>query len=299
MNGSLGLRAGVLYVGRHADTAHVRAYDLDGRALGAGFCFRSCDDGGGARISGLDVDRDRTIWIADHAAGRLRAFSVFGREVASFAQLRGAPGNDTRGGEDRRGDLSHISDVSVLEGDEEDRLLVACSGRRRHALAIARQDGSFQAGLRSEGDPRGSFRALARATAHGRWIWACEAGAARVQVFRDGDFHFLFRVPARAGTRFEPTAAAPLADGNWVLAVRGEESALIVVDAAGRLVRVLARSGADTGEVQAPEDLVVEPGRDQAATRVVVLDRDAERVQVFTLTGRCFGAVEPLPGEAL
>lgn len=299
MNGGLGLRAGVLYVGRHADTAHVRAYDLDGRALGRGFWFRSCDDSGGARISGLDVDRDRTIWIADPAAGRLRGFSLFGREVVSFAQLRGAPSNDTRGGEDRRGDLSHISDVTVLEGEEEDRLLVACAGRRRHALAIARQDGRFVAELRPEGDPRACFRGLARAAAHGRWIWACEAGAARVQVFRDGEFHFLFRVPARAGARFEPTAAAALADGSWVLAVRGEESALLVVDAAGRLVRVLAGSGCDTGEVQSPEDLVVQPGRDLAATLVAVLDRDAERVQVFTLEGRCYGAVEPLPGEAL
>jgi hypothetical protein len=289
----------VLYVGRHADTAHVRAYDLDGRALSAGFWFRSAEDGAGARVSGLDVDRDRTIWIADSAAGRLRAFSVFGREVASFAQLRGAPVNDTRGGEDRRGELERISDVCVLEGEEEDRLLVACSGRRRYALSIAQPNGTFVAGLRSEGDPVGSFRGLVRATANGRWIWACEAGAARVQVFRDGDFHFLFRIPGQAGARLEPRAAAPLQDGNWVVAVCGDESALLVIDSAGRLVRVLARAGGDTGDVQSPEDVVVEPGRDQAATRVVVLDRDAERVQVFTLEGRCHGALVSLPGEAL
>ena len=230
MNGGLCLRAGVLYVGRHADTAHVRTFDLDGRALGTGFGFRSPDDAGGARISGLDVDRDRTIWIADSAAGRLRAFSVFGREVASFTHLRGAPANDTRGGEDRRGDLGQISDVSVLEGEEEDRLLVACAGRRRHGLSIARPDGSFVGSLRSEGSALGGFQGLSRASGHGRWVWACEAGAARVQVFRDGDFHFLFRVPTAAGGRFEPTAAAALEDGTWVLAVRGEQSALLVVD---------------------------------------------------------------------
>ncbi len=299
MHGSLSLRSGVLYVGRHADTAHVRAYDLDGRVLTQGFSFRSREDGSGARVSGLDVDRDRTIWVADSAAAMVRAFSVFGREVASFTHLRGAPHNDTRQGEDRRGDLAQISDIALVEGEDEDRLLVACAGRRRHALSLARPDGFWCASLRSEGDALGEFRGLVRATPHGRWIWACESGAARVQVFRDGEFHFLFRVPGRDGARVEPTAAAPLGDGRWVLAVRGETSALLVVDSAGRLVRVLANAGDDTGAVEAPEDVVVEQGADLAHTRVAVLDRDGERVQVFTVEGRCYGALEPLPGEAL
>ncbi|HTF91051.1 MAG TPA: hypothetical protein VK843_21735 [Planctomycetota bacterium] len=299
MNGSLSLRSGVLYVGRHADTAHVRAYDLDGRVLTTGFSFRARDDGAGARVSGLDVDRDRTVWVADSAGSCVRAFSVFGREVASFAQLRGAPSNDTSDGEDRRGDLAQISDIALVEGEEEDRLLIACGGRRRHALSLARQDGSWIASLRSEGHALGAFRGLVRATAHGRWIWACEAGAGRVQVFRDGEFHFLFRAPARDGLRVEPSAAAALGDGRWVLALRGEQSALVVVDSSGRLVRVLASSGDDTGAVERPEDVVVEEGRDQAHTRIAVLDRDAERVQFFTVEGHCYGAVEPLPGEAL
>ena len=38
--GSLCLRGGVLYVARHAQTAHVRPYDLDGRPLGPGYSFR-------------------------------------------------------------------------------------------------------------------------------------------------------------------------------------------------------------------------------------------------------------------
>ena len=40
MQGSLCLRGGILYVGRHELTAHVRPYDLDGRPPGAGFPFR-------------------------------------------------------------------------------------------------------------------------------------------------------------------------------------------------------------------------------------------------------------------
>ncbi|HUR29617.1 MAG TPA: hypothetical protein VM509_15615 [Planctomycetota bacterium] len=299
MHGSLSLRGGILYVGRHADTAHVRAYDLDGMALTPGFAFRSRDDEGGARVSGLDVDRDRTLWIADGAASRVRAFSVFGQEVSSFSHLRNAPHNDTHDGEDRRGDLSRLSDVALLESDDEDRLIVVCGGRRRHALSLARTDGTWCASLRSEGDALGTFRGLSRASAHGRWIWACETDRARVQVFRDGEFHFLFRVPVTSGARVEPVAAAPVADGRWVLAVRGETSALLIVDSAGRLIRVLASQGDETGSVENPEDVVVEQGADVTHTRVAVLDRDAERVQVFTVEGRCYGAVEPLPGEAL
>ncbi len=299
MHGGLSLRNGVLYVGRHAETAHVRAYDLDGRALHPGFSFRAEDGGAGARVSGLAVDRDHTLWVADSAAGRVRAFSVFGREVLAFAHLRGAPPNDTRDGEDRRGDLGQISDIAVVEDEDEDRLLATCGGQRRHGLSLARMDGSWIAALRSEGNPLSTFRGLSRAASHGRWVWACEAGAGRVQVFRDGEFHFHFSVPSNSGQRFAPMAAASLSDGRWVLAVGGVESALLIVDGAGRLVRVLAGMGADTGEVHSPEDVAVEQGRDLAHTRVCVLDREAERVQVFTVEGRCHGALDSLPGEAL
>ncbi|MBK8180685.1 MAG: hypothetical protein IPK67_17680 [Planctomycetes bacterium] len=302
MHGSLSLRAGVLYVGRHADTAHVRAYDLDGVPLGAGFSFRARDGHGGARVDGLAVDRDRTLWIADRASSSVRVFSVFGRESGGIEFLRGAPPSDTRGGEDRRGDLSGICDVALLEDSAEeapgeDRLLVTCGGTRRHGLAIARLDGTWVRGLRPEGHPLGHFRGLTRAKAHGRWIFACESGAGRVQVFRDGEFHFSFCVPGPGGGRLEPAAAAPLADGRWVLALRGATSALVVVDAGGRVVRTLAEAGRDTGAVDSPEDVVVEPASDLSATRIAVLDRDAERVQVFTVEGRCYGALEPLPGE--
>lgn len=297
MNGSLCLRAGVLYVGRHGRSGHVAAYDLDGQPLTRGFTFRAADSTtNDARVAGLDVDRDHTLWVADSGSDCLRGFSVFGREVARFERLRGAPPNDTREGEDRRGDLALLRDVAVIDGDEDDELLITCGGRRRHGLVIARRDGAWLAGLRSEGHPLGGFQGLARAAVHGRWIWALEAGAGRIQVFRDRDFHFLFRLPGRDGGRFEPTAAAPLADGTWLVAVRGEASALIVVDAAGRLVRELARQGDEPGSVRDPEDLAVEACDAWDRTRVAVLDRDGDRVQIFTLGGSCYGALESLPG---
>ena len=44
-------------------------------------------------------------------------------------------------------------------------------------------------------------------------------------------------------------------------------------------------------------DVAVEAGPTQRETRVAVIDRDAERLQVFTLDGRCLGEFPALPGE--
>jgi len=45
-------------------------------------------------------------------------------------------------------------------------------------------------------------------------------------------------------------------------------------------------------DLEAPVDLVVERGRDDARRRVVVMDREGARVQVFSLVGAPFGAFD-------
>jgi hypothetical protein len=85
-------------------------------------------------------------------------------------------------------------------------------------------------------------------------------------------------------------AVAPLADGRLVLAVGGGKSALLLCDATGHLLRVLARGGSDEGAVFHPSDVVVAEDEDDRRTRVAVIDRDGDRVQMFTLEGRCYGA---------
>lgn len=296
MQGSLCIRNGILYVGRHELTAHVRAYDLEGRALGPGFSFRS-EGGEPASVSGLDVDRDHQIWIADSAAMRVRAFSLFGRSCGGFGSAAERPRHPD--GEDPSGDLRGLCDVCVVPGEDEDALLAVCGGARRHGLQLFRADGRCFASLRPQGNPDGRFHGLRRAAVRGTWIYACEARAGRVQVFRDGEFHFLFKVPVRPGGRFEPAALAPLSDGRMVLATGGEQAGLLLLDSDGRLVRVLAQRGRESGEVFEPEDVVVEDAPEHGASRVAVLDCDGERVQVFTVEGRCYGAVEDLPGAAL
>jgi hypothetical protein len=295
MQGSLCIQSGVLYVGRHELTAHVRAYDLEGRALGAGFSFR----GTGAEpaaVSGLDVDRDHVLWIADSASARVRAYSIFGRPCGGFGSAPVGPRDAD--GDDRAGDLRGLSDVCVLPGEDDDRLLAVCGGTRRHGLQLFRPDGTWLDSLRPEGRPDGRFRGLRRAAVFGRRLYACESRAGRVQVFLENEFHFLFKLPVRPGGKFEPTAVAPLADGRMLIATGGDQSALLLVDASGRLASVLAERGHEPGEVFEPEDVVVEDPADPAS-RIAVLDCDGERVQVFTVEGRCYGAVEGLPGEAL
>ena len=294
MQGSLSLVRGVLYVGRHELTAHVRPYDLDGRALGPGFSFRG-PDGEPARASGLAVDEDHHVWVADGAAGRVRVFNLFGRECGGL----GAPGGDARGA------LSSVTDVCLMPPpDGEHRqgdgftLVTSRAQPLRHALQVFEPDGRWVQSLRPEGDPRGRFRGLRRVVSDGKLIWACDARAGVVQVFRDLEFHFLFKVPVRAGGRFEPTAVAPLEDGRMILATGGTDSSLLLLDASGRLLRVLAEAGHEAGEVFEPEDIALEEDSGDRSRRLAVIDRDADRVQVFTVEGRCHGALEEMPGEA-
>jgi hypothetical protein len=289
MQGCLTLKDGVLYVGRHERTAHVRPYDLDGRALAPGFSFRG-PEGEPVVLAGLDIDADHHLWVADSASARVRAFSVFGREARAFAG---------RGERDERGSLGVLVDVAVATRDDDPVLVVASGGWRRHAVQLFRSDGRWIGSLRPGGNPLGRFHGVGRVAALGRMIYVCETRAGRVQVFRDGEFHFAFSLPVASAGRFEPVSAAPLDDGRLVIAAGGTHAALLLVDAAGRLQEVLAERGEEAGKVLDPGDVAVEEGAGGASTRIALIDRDAERVQVFTLDGRCFGALEPLPGQAL
>jgi hypothetical protein len=121
-----------------------------------------------------------------------------------------------------------------------------------------------------------------------------------VQVFRDGEFHFLVRPTPAGGGAVGVTAVAVLEDGRMAVGLSGGEarSALLLLDRAGRLVAQLAEGGTGHGQVLDPLGLAVEPGQDDRHARLAVLDRDAERVQVLSLDGRCFGELTDLPGAS-
>ncbi len=290
MHGSVSLHDGVLWVGRHEKTAHVAAFDLDGRPLGRRFSFRNSELDRAA-VSGLVVDQDHRIWVADTPSGKLLGFNLFGRQLASIG-----------GGEwteDEGKSLTEPVDVDLFGEVDDSLLVVASGGRRRHAVRLFSPTGELVLSLRPLGDPRGKFFGVRGVAALGRLIFVAEASAERVQVFRDGDFHFAFRCSV-PGFGPRPVATAPLADGRLVVAVRGdgdkEESGLLLYDQSGHFLNVLAHSGRDDGRICEPDGLaVLDAGRDRES-RLFVIDCDGERVQVFNLEGNCYGAFETLTG---
>ena len=302
MHGSLALHRGVLYVGRHAKTAWVATYDLDGHALQTSFAFRD-EHLGRSAVGGLDVDADHRVWVADTSAGRVRAFTLFGRQVVDIGdrdwQTRERQGE--RGEADCVGLLGTPSDVLIRGGDENLQVVVCSAGRRRHAVQVFHAHAGRVRSLRPLGDPRGRFHGASGLAADGDLLYVCErgggGGGGRVQVFLDDEFHFAIRLTPAGGARFEPVAAALLPDGRCVIATAGETSSLLLVDRAGRLLRVLAEAGSESGCLTHAADVVVARAHDDQDTRVLVIDQDGDRVQVFTLEGRCFGAFTALTGS--
>ena len=56
-------------------------------------------------------------------------------------------------------------------------------------------------------------------------------------------------------------------------------------------------AGEEEGGFANPSDIAVEPGATDRDTRVAVVDRDGDRVQVLTLEGRCYGTFPGLSGQ--
>ena len=288
MHGSLAYSEGVLWVGRHARTAHVAAYDLDGHALGPRFSFRGAD-GARASIGGLCVDSDRTLWIADTAAARVRSFSVFGVEGVSLGN------GETDGRPDRRDLAAHVGEVvSVAASGEDDerRVWVASRGRRRHAVQSFTPDGRYQSDLRPQGDPNGVFEDVRDIARLDRFTYVCEGRGGRVQVFRDDEFHFAF---GRDVPGLIPSAVEPLEDGRVLVAGAGDRSGLYLFDEGGRILSELATHGEEGGRVFEPDSVRAELYVEDARRRVCVMDSDGDRVQVFTLEGQCYGSFSDLP----
>lgn len=276
----------MLWVGRHEKTAHVLAFDLDGRRLGPGFSFRDPARRRSA-VAGLCIDDDHRIWVGDGPTGQLLGFSIFGTEIARLGSEHGPE-------MDYAGHLGHVVDVARGEQRERAYLAVASRGTRRHAVQrFDPEKGVFLESLRPLGDPQDRFRGVGGVAVLGRNTYVSEAGAERIQVFRDADFHFAIR-PAEARRPFRPTAVAPLADGRLVVATGAEHSSLLCLDSSGQLLGVLAPSGRAEGCVFEPNDVVVEEGSDDRHARVIAIDCDGDRVQIFNLLGQCYGQFESL-----
>lgn len=282
MDGSLCLSEGVLWVARPDAPARLQAYDLDGRALAAGFELPRAE-----RIEprGLAVDADRRLWLADARGHGVWAWSVFGRPLLRLSDASAE-------WIDRPGQLGEVVDVETRGVEDELEILVASAGWRRHGLQCLRTDGTVLDSLRPLGDPAGQFRGLGALAVQGETLYACEPRAGRIQVFRGRSFHYALELPRNGGGMLEPRALAPLADGRLVVVTGGERSAVLLLDASAKRLATLADEGEGEGRVLEPSDVVVEEGADDRHTRVAVVDLAGERIQVFNLEGTCYGAFE-------
>lgn len=267
----------MLFVGSHARTARVCAFDLDGRPLDGSLAF--CDETRGrSSVSGLAVDVDRRLWVADGEGRCLRTFSVFGQQVAQVAA----------GGPDARGALGRPSGVAVRGSDDALLVAVASAGRRRHAVEVLSPASGRSVSLRPLGDPEGRFEDVVGVEFAGDETWVLEAGRRRLQVFRGLEFHYAIPLPELGEAR--PTAVAAAPGGRPIVCWEGEGGAVLSLDRDGAIEGCLAAAGEDEGSVAYPTGLVCVPGEDDRRTRVVLLDRDGRRVQVFNLEGTCYGA---------
>ncbi len=294
-------------MGRQNLTAEVATYDLGGRPLETRFSFRD-EAVGRSSVSGMDVDADRRLWIADSAGATIRCFSLFGQEIASVndRQASAAQGSDrprpqSLGASDRHGMIGSPVDLRVVGEDDDTTLVVASGGTRRHGLQVLHIATGRGRSIAPLGDPEGKFQRIRGMDWRGEELAIVEAGARRVQVF-EGEvtgrlvFRFAFGIPEALG---EPESVALVGDGRLVVATAGETSGVYLFDPSGRQLGRLAVDGAadpgaeERGEaaVDQPGALALDPGRTDRETRLCVLDRDGERVQIFSLDGRSFGTV--------
>jgi hypothetical protein len=285
VNAALALRSGVLYAARGGAALRVRLFDWDGAELGPGFTWRP-ERGGRVAANALAVDADRRLWLADGPARRVRLFHVFGAATHELLDA-GSPLADRAGGFGRPSALAAEGSADDLE------LLVGSAGERRHGAQLFGPDGALLRSLQPAGEPHGRFRGVAAVALAGRLAFVGEARRPWVHVYRDREHHFGFEPVDGRGRVVPLVALAPLGDGSLVVLGRGPE-ALLVFDAAGRHTGTLACLGNAQGELDEPVGLAVECTGEARSTRVAVLDRAGDRLQVFNLEGTCYGAVTAL-----
>lgn len=273
MHGSLALENGVLWVARYGEEASVFAYDLDGHRLGPGFALGTLEQGAPV-VTGLEFDDDHSLWLADEATSRVRSFSVFGVEGQTLEHER----------------LGKVCDVVVRGEDDAKQIWVASGGLQYGNVQLFSGEGEHLRSLRSMGDPAQSFRDIAGLAFGEQLAYVCERRGGRVQVFRGEEFHFSFGLDSG----FEPTAAAALPDDRVLVTTGGDQSGLHLFDRAGRHLAQVAACGSEEGQLFEPSDVVALEGRDDRHTRIVVIDSDGDRVQVFSLAGRCYGVFPEL-----
>ncbi|MBM3976371.1 MAG: hypothetical protein FJ299_05205 [Planctomycetes bacterium] len=275
MNGALASRGRALVVAWPGRQARWRAFELSGRALTE---WRALP----GECAGVELDTDHRLWIADPAFARVRCVNLFGNELCTLRARASAP-------RDGLGTLADPRGLCCAGDGDPLRLWLVQGGLRRGAVQLFDESGRARLRLRSLGDAREPFRNARRVRAAGRYVWVLETLARRVQVFRDGDFHFAFQVRER-GEPQPLSAIALYEDGSGVVCTDGAAPGLLRIGRSGNVREALS------APVEGACDMALLDGVDPSSARVALLDREGLRVRAFDAAGVCQGEIEELAG---
>ena len=292
MRARLALHQGVLFVATAGATGRLRLFDLDGRRLEGGFEFASLEPGAPLRAGGFAVDEDRRIWFADEGAAAVRCFNVFGVETHRFGPPtpEGASRIAKLAFPDSAGVIGRPASIAVQGSADDLQLLVGSAGPRRHGLQLFGPGGELLRSLRPRGESHGRFAGVTAVALAGELAFAVEAYASRVQVFRRLEHLFSFDPGLLEGETLQ--ALTPVGDGRLLAVISGPAARVVMLDSGGEWLGSLAGAGAREGELDEPTGLAVDWTGEDRSSRVCIVDIGGERVQVFSLDGRCFGSFE-------
>jgi sugar lactone lactonase YvrE len=240
-------------------TARVQCYDLDGNHLG--FTWTTPDFRNG-RPSGLGIDRDGNLLVADSHYHSVRTYSFDGKEIRSFGGQAGT----------EPGRFGYVSDCVQ---DAEGFYYITEFGQNDRITKLD-SNGQFVQCWGSSGQDPGQFnRARALALSPDGLLYVADACNHRIQVFtRSGELVRVFGEPgSKPGQLQYPYDVCFAPNGTLYVAERGNHR-IQKFDKEGRSLGTWGQAGRAPGQLADPWALVVD-----SQGRVHVIDTENHRVQ--------------------
>jgi peptidylamidoglycolate lyase len=218
---------------------------------------------------GLTIDRDGNLWLTDVALHQVFKLAPDG-SVLMVLGTHGVAGNDAR----------HFNRPTQVAITDEGAILVA-DGYRNTRIARFAPDGRFVGQWGQPGTGPGQFNTPHALAIDGDGkVYVADRENDRIQVFdRDGRFLQAWTSPDLG----RPYGIASLGQGWFAIADGGvqpdsgpDRSALVIVDAAGKVLERIGRYGNQDGQFRMAHHLAADP-----AGNVYVVDITGQRVQKF------------------
>ncbi len=225
---------------------------------------------------GIDVDSDGTVYVADFRNDQIQAFSSDGEPLRAFPDPRKPTG---RGSSGQAGQGIAVTDVAVRSGkvyatDTYQVLVFDLEGK------LLLQFGKPGSGPGDLDHPNG-----VTADDDGS-IYVSDSNHARVTAFGpDGAWRWnLGAIPGgsaeASGSRLSLPRGLTKTDDGSIIVVDAFGFDLVRISADGRLLGRYGERGVQPGQLNFPNDV------DDSGSRLLVADKENNRVQVVRLVGR-------------